>query len=189
MNYEQIQALKADNARLQKEVTDLLRQLRIPGGWVCPKCGFGLRKSALFIQSGTVGPDDSIFGETCPNDGTAMQPLTLHKAYLDMCKGIEGLLNQKEYIMQRHDAWRKVAEDLAISLREMHAKAGEEFWVYPEQDDKPIEVSFDLGDAYCDSEMCERTEVALNQFNTIYQPHIPTEPIPENTDVETTNPS
>ena len=49
---------------------------QMPGSWTCPKCGFVLMKSTLYVKSGTVGADNSPFNETCPNDGTLMRPTT-----------------------------------------------------------------------------------------------------------------
>jgi hypothetical protein len=59
------------------------------GCWYCEKCGFQLQKSVLYVQSGSIGADNSPFNEMCPNDGQLMKPMTLKKAYDDILKTCE----------------------------------------------------------------------------------------------------
>jgi hypothetical protein len=59
---------------------------------------------------------------------------------------------------------RESVKPLVDALRNHHAHASESCNVFFEQDGKAIDIATDLGEAYQDSELCEKTYDALRAF-------------------------
>jgi hypothetical protein len=57
------------------EIARLAALVYVPGSFYCPKCKFTLIKSVMYVKSGTIGVDHHC-DESCPNDGTSMEPVT-----------------------------------------------------------------------------------------------------------------
>lgn len=45
---------------------------KVPGVWVCPKCGFELTLNILHTKSATMSHDITVADRACPNDGELM---------------------------------------------------------------------------------------------------------------------
>lgn len=57
------------------EIARLAAMVYVPGGWHCPKCKFHLVSSVLYAKTGNVGVNRQT-PDSCPNDGTPMEPDT-----------------------------------------------------------------------------------------------------------------
>jgi len=57
------------------EIARLAALVYVPGSFRCPKCSFVLVKAVLYTKTGTVGVARHC-NDTCPNDGTPMDPVT-----------------------------------------------------------------------------------------------------------------
>jgi hypothetical protein len=62
---------------------------------------------------------------------------------------------------------KEQVKPLVEALQMLHAKMSEECNVFFEQDGKPIDICTDLGEAYQESELCEKTCDALSSARTI----------------------
>lgn len=77
-DWDMSDAARADHERL----LNLAQRLRaeatshlVPGQMRCAKCGFGLTRTNLYVNSGTTGPGDSKT-EPCPNGCGPLWPVT-----------------------------------------------------------------------------------------------------------------
>ena len=75
------------------------------------------------------------------------------------------VIEQRDRVIADRARWRKMAEEAIAMLSEHHKHHQETLVVYFEQDGKPIEMSTDLGEAYLESDLAERTSDALSHFN------------------------
>lgn len=83
---ERLKELELENERLN---TQLQIDQWIKGQWKCLKCSFVLSKNILSMRDGNIYANAEPFNQICPNDGTAMKPLTYKDSYLDICKCCE----------------------------------------------------------------------------------------------------
>jgi|GEM_PF-4278607 len=65
--HAELERVKAENERLEKLVY-------VQGHLRCAKCGFGLVKTALYVNSGRIAADNS--PDVCPNDGYPLWRVT-----------------------------------------------------------------------------------------------------------------
>lgn len=62
---------------------------------------------------------------------------------------------------------RETCDELAAALKAQDDHHSESCVVFFEQDGKPIEISTDLGEAYQESELCEKTGKAISNYKSI----------------------
>lgn len=67
------------------EIARLASLVYVPGTFKCPKCGFAVVKSVLYVKSGSIGADHHC-SEPCPNDGTKLEPVTWESEARQMAK-------------------------------------------------------------------------------------------------------
>ncbi len=75
-NDAEAELLAGEVRGLEAELTHLRGHLHIPGTWVCPTCGFLLKKCFLHAQNGAVAVNDADESELCPNDGAPLRRVT-----------------------------------------------------------------------------------------------------------------
>jgi len=86
------------------EIARLSALVYVPGSFQCPKCKFSLTKAVLYVKSGTIGVGHHC-DEKCPNDGTAMEPVTWEADARQMAE----LMPELAHLRKLRDVGEKMA--------------------------------------------------------------------------------